>query len=306
MKAVDNAIAAAPVTQPRPAIDTPAVSGFVLGLLGVVGFSFTLPATRLALRGFDPLVVALGRGAIAAALAAIFLRATRAPLPTREQWRPIAFVAFGGILAYPVLTSVALHHRTAAQASVITAVQPATTAVMAVLRAGERPSPRFWAASGAGLVATLTFVFVSGAGTPQLPDVEVLGAVLLVAFGYAEGAVVARTLGGSRTLCWALVLSAPLSVPITAIRLAQTGAHLHADALFGLAYVSCISVFLAFMAWYAGLARGGVARVGQVQLAQVPMALLWASLLLGEHVGIGSAIAAVFVIGCVAATQRAR
>ena len=43
-------------------------------------------------------------------------------------------------------------------------------------------------------------------------------------------------------------------------------------------------MFLGFFAWYAGLARGGVAKIGQLQLAQPVLTLLWSALLLGEAV----------------------
>jgi drug/metabolite transporter (DMT)-like permease len=70
--------------------------------------------------------------------------------------------------------------------------------------------------------------------------------------------------------------------------------------------VSTVSMFLGFFAWYAGLARGGVARIGQVQLAQPVLTLVWSALLLGEHVGLVTLATALAVLACVAATQRAR
>jgi drug/metabolite transporter (DMT)-like permease len=290
------------VTPPRALLGT----GFVLGLVGVIGFSFSLPATRLALRDLDPWVVAFGRAVVAASLGAVVLCVTRAPWPSRAQLRSLAIVAAGVVVGFPLLTSLALHHRTAAHAAIVVGLAPAATAVMAVLRAGERPSRAFWAASGAGTAAVLVFAFVSGAGGLRLTDVELLAAVALVGLGYAEGGVLARDLGGTRTICWALVLSAPLLAPIVALRVAQTGFHVHADSAFGFAYVAGVSMFAAFFAWYAGLARGGVARIGQVQLAQAPLTLLWAGLFLGERVTLASALTAVVVVGCVAATQKAR
>jgi drug/metabolite transporter (DMT)-like permease len=280
--------------------------GVLLGTIGVIGFSFSLPATRLALRDLDPWVVAFGRALVAAALAAVVLRATRAPRPTRAQWRSLAIVAAGVVIGFPLLTSLALHHRTAAHGAIVVGLAPAATAVMAVLRAGERPSRAFWLASAAGTVAVLVFAFVSGAGSLRVTDLELLLAVVLVALGYAEGGALARDLGGTRTICWALILSAPLLVPVVAVRLAQTGFHVHANSAFGFAYVALVSMFAAFFAWYGGLARGGVARIGQIQLLQAPLTLLWAGLLLGEAVTLGSAVTAVLVVACVAATQRAR
>lgn len=298
-----NATTAVAVTQPWRARLAP---GVLLGTIGVIGFSFSLPATRLALRDLDPWVVAFGRAAVAAALAAVVLRATRAPRPTSTQWRSLAVVAAGVVIGFPLLTSLALHHRTAAHGAIVVGLAPAATAVMAVLRAGERPSGAFWAASAAGTLAVLVFAFVSGAGALRTTDLELLLAVVLVGLGYAEGGALARDLGGTRTICWALLLSAPLVVPFAVVRVAQTGFHVHADSAFGFAYVAGVSMFAAFFAWYAGLARGGVARIGQIQLAQAPLTLLWAGLFLGERVTVGSAMTAVLVVACVAATQRAR
>ncbi|MGC4812059.1 EamA family transporter [Micromonospora sp. DT228] len=124
--------------------------------------------------------------------------------------------------------------------------------------------------------------------------------------GYAEGGALARELGGARTICWALLLSLPATVPLTVV--AAVADPPHADALgwsaFG--YLTLVSMFLGFFAWYAGLARGGIAQVGQVQLAQPVLTLGWSALLLGETVTPTSIVAALAVLGCVVLTQRSR
>src|SRR5829696_5690868 len=78
--------------------------GFALGALGILGFSFSLPATRLA---------------VAAALAAVYLRATRAPRPGREHARSLLVVAGGVIVGFPLFTSLALEGETAAHGAVV-------------------------------------------------------------------------------------------------------------------------------------------------------------------------------------------
>jgi drug/metabolite transporter (DMT)-like permease len=322
MRPADNAIALEPVTarvrrRVRRALAlglalrvrrAPA-PGLALGSLGILGFSFSLPATRLAVADLDPWLVAFGRAAVAAALSAVYLLATRAPRPTREQARSLAIVVAGVVVGFPLLTSLALQVQTAAHGAVVIAILPAATAVAAVKRAHERPSRAFWLAACAGLVAVLAFVItqgVAGMGGIRIGDVFLLGAVVLCAIGYAEGGALSRTLGGPTTICWALVLSAPLTWTVTAGAIALTGAHAGATAWLGFAYVSCVSMFLGFFAWYAGLARGGVARIGQVQLAQPVLTLGWSALLLGEHVGVATLLTALAVLACVAATQRAR
>jgi drug/metabolite transporter (DMT)-like permease len=236
----------------------------------------------------------------------VLLAATGARRPTAAQWRSLALVALGVVVGFPLLTSLALHRLPASHGAVVVGVLPAATAVAAVLRAGERPTPRFWAAGGAGLAAVLVFAFSRGGGGLGTADAEVLLAVALCALGYAEGGRLSRELGGARTICWALVLSLPLTIAVAGIALIADGAHAGATAWLGFAYLSVISMFLGFFAWYAGLARGGVAKIGQVQLAQPVLGLVWAALLLGEPVGAGTIAAAVAVLACVVVTQRTR
>ncbi len=282
--------------------------GLALGALGILAFSFSLPATKLAVADLDPWFVAFGRAAVAGLLALAVVVVGRAPRPSAAQWRALVLVALGVVVGFPLLTSIALRDLPSAHGAVVIAVLPAATAVMAVLRAGERPSLPFWLASAAGLVAVVAFAATRGAGGIEPADGLLLAAVVVCALGYAEGGRLARDLGGTRTICWALVLALPLSVAAAAASgaPAEPGAGVGATAWLGFAYVSLFSMFLGFFAWYAGLARGGVARIGQVQLAQPVLTLAWSALLLGEVVGAGEAIAAAAVLACVVATQRAR
>jgi drug/metabolite transporter (DMT)-like permease len=73
-----------------------------------------------------------------------------------------------------------------------------------------------------------------------------------------------------------------------------------------MAYLACVSMFLGFFAWYAGLARAGVARASQVQLAQPLLTLVWSWLFIGEHAGMSTVVAAAGVLVCVVLAQRAR
>ncbi|GAA0510882.1 membrane protein [Paractinoplanes deccanensis] len=283
-------------------------AGFLLGALGVLAFSLSLPMTRVAVQDLDPWFVAFGRAVGAAALAAIYLRVTRAPRPSRPEWRRLSIVALGVVVGFPLFTSLALTTQTSAHGAVVITVLPAMTAVFAVLRAGERPPLAFWAASSAGLLAVVTFLVTTGAvgGALSPADLFLLAAVVLCGLGYAEGGALARSLGGARTICWALLLSLPVTVPVTIAAVAAAPPHAGPAGWSSFAYLTAVSMFLGFFAWYAGLARGGIARVGQIQLAQPVLTLAWSALLLGESVTPLSIAAAVVVLACVALTQRTR
>jgi drug/metabolite transporter (DMT)-like permease len=175
---------------------------------------------------------------------------------------------------------------------------------MAVLRGGEHPPRSFWFAVVAGVVAVLIFAVVQGAGQPQFADLLLLGAVASAAVGYAEGGRLARDLGGWRVICWALLISVPvLVIPVALAVMEQHGLHASPRAWFGFAYVSVISMFFGFFAWYRGLALGGIARVGQIQLVQPVMTMAWAALFLGEVIDLPTALAGLLVIGSVALTR---
>ena len=311
-------------------------AGLALGALGVLAFSMSLPATRVAVREIDPWFVAFGRAVGAALLACAYLRLTRAPRPTRDQWRRLTIVALGVVVGFPLFTSLALTTQTAAHGAVVVTVLPAMTAVFAVLRAGERPPPVFWLACGAGVVAVLTFLVTTGTvrGALTAADLFLLAAVTLCGLGYAEGGALARELGGARTICWSLVVALPATLPValTAVlahppragaaaagaaaaagmataaagTAAATAGAAWAEAWAAFGYLTVISMFLGFFAWYAGLARGGIAQVGQIQLAQPLITLIWSALLLGEQVTPAAIGAALVVLACVALLQRTR
>jgi drug/metabolite transporter (DMT)-like permease len=277
-----------------------------LGVAGVVAFSLSLPFTRVAVADLDPWFVAFGRAAGAAALAWGYLWFTGAAAPTRRQWWRLTIVALGVVAGFPLFTSLALTTTTSAHGAVVVTMLPVMTAAFAVLRAAERPPALFWLASIGGLAVVLTFLITSGEvhGALSVTDLFLLVAVILCGLGYAEGGALSRELGGARTICWALIVALPVTAPIavTSALLAPPQAGAAAWAAFG--YLTVVSMFLGFFAWYAGLARGGIARVGQIQLMQPLLTLLWSALLLGEAVSGASVGAALVVLGFVVLAQR--
>ncbi len=281
--------------------------GLALGALGVLLFSFSFPATRLAVVDLDPLFVSFGRAALAGLLAIAYLIAVHAPRPTRAQWRPLFVVAAFVVIGFPTLTGIALQAKTSAHVAVVTALMPAATAVAAVILAGERPSRTFWVAATAGSVAVIAFAASQGAAGLDGDDLLLLIAIVIIGIGYAAGGALSRTLGGARTICWALLLALPVTIPVMLMAATRRDmAAVQPSAWFGFLYVSLFSMFLGFFAWYGGLARGGVARIGQVQLAQPLLTLLFAVIILNETVTPATLATAVVVLACVVATQRAR
>ena len=287
----------------RVTAQRPAVAGLVLGGLGVVFFSGSFPATKFALRDFSPWFVSFGRAAVAAALACGALAVLRSRPPRRSEAGRLLIAALGVVVASPLLAALALETTPSAHVAVVFALLPAVTAAFAVLRGGERPGPLFWIAALIGVAIVTAFALGQSHGGISLADGYLLLAVVACGAGYSEGAVVARTLGGLETICWALVVSLPLTLPLTI--LTAPGSMPSTDALLGFLYVAVFSMFVGFVCWYAGLARG-IARVSQLQLFQPLLTVALSALLLEEHIGWVTALAAFGVIASVAVTQVSR
>ncbi|SEG61529.1 Permease of the drug/metabolite transporter (DMT) superfamily [Thermomonospora echinospora] len=293
-------------TESRP-IALGGLGGAGQAALGVLVFSFSLPATVYALDGLDPYLIGVGRAVVAALLGAVALAAVRARPPALRYWPGLLAVGFGVVFGFPVLSTLALDHgASAAHGAVLIGLLPAATAIFAVLRTRERPSPAFWAAAAVGALTITAFTLAEGGGTATVADLLLVGALVTAAYGYAEGGRLAREMPGWRVISWALVLAAPVSVPVTAVLLATTEQEWTARSVIGFGYVSAFSMFLGFFAWYAGMARIGVAKAGQFQLAQPILTLAWSTWLLGERLGGATWPAAIIVVACVAWTQRAR
>jgi drug/metabolite transporter (DMT)-like permease len=287
----------------------PASAGLWWGALGVVAFSFTVPFTRVAAQGGLPaLFIGSGRAVVAVVLAAVALRATRQPWPGRRSWPRLAVVAGGVVLGFPLMTSYALTKVPAGHSAVVIGLLPAATAAMAVLRGKERVARSFWLFAGLGAVVAIGFAALQhgGPGGLHWADVLLLGAVLAAAIGYAEGGLLSRELGSWQTVSWALVAAAPVMLVLLVVSLAHRLPTGGPQEWLAFAYLSCVSMYLGFFAWYRGLAIGPMAQVSQVQLVQPVLTILWAGLLLHERLTpltIGGGLA---VILCARAAVGAR
>ena len=278
--------------------------GWGSGLLGVIIFSGSLPATRIAVGGFSPLFLTSARAVIAAGLGALLLFAFPRARPQRADLLSLAIVALGVVVGFPLLTALALQRMTSAHSIVFIGLLPVATAVFGVLRGGERPRPAFWAFSLLGALSVAAFAYAQSGAAPLAGDLSMVAAVLVCGLGYAEGAALSRRLGGWQVISWALVLALPVMAMVAAATAPSTFGAVSAPAWLGLAYVSVFSMLVGFVFWYRGLALGGIAGVGQLQLLQPFFGLLLAGLLLHERMAPSMIAVTALVVLCVAGAKK--
>lgn len=267
-----------------------------------------MPLTRVAIGGMSPIFAGAGRAVIAALVAATVLAATRQRLPRGAQWVRLAVVALGVVAGFPLLTSVALTTASASHGAVVIGFLPAATAVFAVLRARERPGVLFWIFALLGAVAALGFAVAQSGVISRLQTSDLLFffAVIAAAIGYAEGGMLARELGSWQTVSWALVMASPVMLAVTVAAGVAQPPTPNAVEWLAFAYLSLVSMYLGFFAWYRGLAIGPIAQVSQIQLVQPVMTMVWAAVLLGEQIGWLTALGGAAVIVCAALAVRVR
>jgi drug/metabolite transporter (DMT)-like permease len=276
--------------------------------LGVVCFSFTFPMTRLCLRTFDPILIALVRGAGAGLAALIVLVLRRSRTPNRGQLVRLGSAAVGMVVLFPILVSIALQSVPATHASVLGSILPLATAVFGVVRGREKVSRGFWifAILGTCLIGLFS-AYRSGFHSVDKADLLLVAAFIACSYGYAEGGLLAREMGGWLVICWALVTVLPLELSALMVYFSLGGVQIGsvpAESWVGLFYLTAISQFIGFFFYYKGLALGGIAKMSQVQLILPFLAIFAAHWILGEPID-GSVILGVLVMtGIVAAGRR--
>lgn len=281
-----------------------ATAGWINGLIGVIIFAGSLPATRVVVGQLSPFFVTGARAVIAALAGAILLLVYRQARPNRSDLPSLLVTAAGVVIGFPLLTAMALQYITAAHSIVFLGLLPLSTATFAVIRARERPTAAFWlfSISGAGLV--VAYALSTGLETSPQGNALMLMAVLLCGLGYAEGAQLSKALGGWQVISWALIVALPFTTPLLLWTLPDSMGHVTWQGWLSLGYVSLFSMMIGFIFWYRGLAQGGIAAVGQLQLLQPFMGFALAALLLDETITTSMIVVTLGAVLCVAGVRQ--
>lgn len=283
--------------------------GLLWGLLGVTLFAATLPMTKLAVGSanapqLSPWFVTFGRAAMAGLLSILYLLFMhlrgQLKIPARDDWGLIIFTAGGVVVGFPLFLSLALLYVPSMHGAVVTGLLPLATAVVAAIWFKQRPAWGFWvcAVLGGGLV--LAFMIIRAGGISLgAANILLLLAMMSAALGYIGGARLTPKLGGSQVICWVLVVSLPLTLPVMLWSQPTLWGSIGASSWMGFAYVAVVSMWIGFFAWYRGLELGGAVRVSQVQLIQPFLSLLFAVPLVGERLDMLTLVFAIAVIATV-------
>lgn len=280
--------------------------GMLLGFIGVLLFSLTLPFTRIAVAELSPYFVTFGRSSLGGICAVLLFIFTRPKLPTPSQLLRLSIMALGVVYGFPLFVSLAMTTLPSAHGGIVLGVLPLVTAVVGALRFNERPSLAFWITAVLGSLLVVMYAYFNGSGGLASEDWLLFFAVLSAAVGYSEGGKLSEEMSSVEVISWALVLTLPINLFLAFQYLDFEISSVSIPALVSFIYVGVISMYVGFFFWYRGIALGGLARVGQVQLLQPFLTLFGAYLLLDEAITAMNVAFAVGVFAVVVLGKRTR
>ncbi|HDR8488339.1 TPA: DMT family transporter [Bacillus cereus] len=273
--------------------------GMLLGCIGVICFSLTLPATRTAVPYFGEAIVGLGRVVIAAIIVGIIFIKNQEKIPNKDQMKSLWIVAIGAVLAFPLLSTYAMESLPVSHGAIEVALLPLATAGFATWRGGEQLSKRYWIASIISTITVLLYAVYLGLGQLQMGDIALIAAVLILGLSYAEGGKLSKDLGSWKVIAWANLIGAPFFIIPVGLSISSDMLQAPIEAWISLFYLAIISQFLAYIAWYGGMSLGGIAKVGQLQYLQPFLMIIFSVLFLGESITWLTIVLAFIVVICV-------
>jgi drug/metabolite transporter (DMT)-like permease len=280
--------------------------GLLLGFIGMAIFGGTLPATRIAVSAIDPIALTALRTAIAGLCSAILLLALRRPLPPRRLWPQLAIAMLCVSILFPFLMALAMQTVDASHGGVVLGILPIATALVAVAITHERPRPLFWVASVAGAALVIAFAMRQGGGALSAGDLLLFASIAASAVGYGFSGRLTAEMPGWEVISWVLVMALPISLPAAALTWPADLTQIALKPWLALLYVALFSQWIAFFAWNAGLAMGGIARVSQMQLLQPFITFALAAYFNDEAITLQILLFAAAVVATVAISTRTR
>jgi drug/metabolite transporter (DMT)-like permease len=273
--------------------------GMLIGFIGILIFSLTLPVSKIAVLSFSPYFIAFGRAALAGMVALTYLIYKKEALPSKIDFGKFIVISLGVVFGFPIFTTVAMTQGSSSHGAVILGMMPLATTVIGVIRFKERPSLGFWLVSLLGAVLVVIYALLKNAGNfTYIDGLLVLGGIC-ACIGYVEGGELSRKMNPRAVISWALVISLPLNIVLSYLTFNSEYLEVGTIPWISFVYLSLFPMFIGFFFWYEGLAIGGIARVSQVQLIQPFCTLFAASILLGDSITVLNLIFAVLVVSTV-------
>jgi drug/metabolite transporter (DMT)-like permease len=278
--------------------------GMLIGFIGILIFSLTLPVTKIAVLSFNPYFIAFGRATLAGLVAFAYLLYKKERIPSKSDFMKFVVISLGVVFGFPIFTTIAMIEGSSSHGAVILGMMPLATTVIGVIRFKERPSLGFWLVSFLGAALVVVYAMLKSLGSFTYIDGLLVAGGICACIGYVEGGELSRKINPRVVISWVLVISLPITIVMSYFTFNVQYIDAGSMAWLILIYLSLFPMFIGFFFWYEGLAVGGIARVSQVQLIQPFCTLLAASVLLGDSLTMMNLVFACLVVSTVILGKR--
>jgi drug/metabolite transporter (DMT)-like permease len=296
------------MTESKPARARLAPAGLMFLAVTSLGWGFNWPVTKYLVGELPPLTLRGGTGVIGAVLLALLAVARGQSLKVAPGlWPRLMLAALLNVTVWMALMGIALLFLPASEAALIAYTMPVWAAMLAWPVLGERPTVLRAIAllmAFAGLASILGGNGIT-ASVAKLPGIAM---ALTGAVAFALGTVLAKkyplTLPPLTAAAWQIGLGC---LPVVVIGLFAETTHLGVLDAFGwwlIVYMVLIQFCLAYVCWFAALARlpASVAAIGTMAVPVIGVAV--SAVALHEPLGIGQIAALIFTLAGVALAAR--
>jgi drug/metabolite transporter (DMT)-like permease len=288
----------------------PPVSAYAAAVGMTLAFGLSFVATKTALKGFEPLLIALLRFTLAGGIlwAVWRLRPEREQLTRRELGR-LALIGFVSLTVYFSFENSGIARTSASEAAILIATIPIFVAVLGVFARGERATGRQWAGillSFAGIVALVLAAGAAGGGS-------LTGNLLVLAASVSAAvySILARRLLVSRSALfvttWQNLFGALFMAPLALVEALVVGVRRPtAEAAGGVLFLTLVCSIVAYLLLNYAFRFLPASRVSVFINLTPIVAVASAFVLLGERLTLAQAAAAVVVVAGVWLTNSGR
>jgi drug/metabolite transporter (DMT)-like permease len=277
--------------------------GFIFGFIGIIIFSITPTATKIALgpnnNELSPEFITFGRSAVAGVLSFAYLFLSKRRIPKLKYLFDFSVIALCITVVFPLSLSLGLIYSTSIHAGVILAFLPLATAILASFYFKQKASLGFWLCAFIGCILIVIYILIHSHDENKklelsYSDILFCIAVIVAAIGYNFGAKLTKIMVSADVISWALVLALPVHFSLAIYYFPKT--EINIISWIGFLYVAMFSQWIGFFAWYKGLDIGGAVRVSQIQLLMPFLTFAFSIYLLGETLDLFTIIFCIAII----------
>ncbi len=293
----------------KAAAASPLLGVYAAAAFSTLVWSATPIFTKIAVEGFDPLLVGVLRSVLSGLAILPVALVVRLPLPrTRQDALLLLYTALGGFVVLPILFAFGLRYTTASHMALILVVQPVFTGAIAAVVERRFPGRRWalgCAVALAGEVALIDLRLGLDTAGSTWGDCLILAGSVSASAGYVAGGRLARRIGTWATTVWGNLLGGVIMlVPLAIFGPAAAWQQATLPVWSSLAYLAVCSSIIGYSAWYWALGKGGIARIGAAQFAMPVLTVALAILFLGERLTLPLVLAALVVLAGVWLAQH--